>query len=193
MEKKISIVIRLHSILEDIGLPWLAIGNLALYLYGIIDNFLDVKILVGEGYHETIHKVFSRNFTVIHEPHYGETKFYAYNVSSYIIGLNLDLHVFSGIVVKIDKHAISPSFTDILRHSKSIPLHGVKIPVPPLEWLYLYYYAHPTKEEIFNLIANKLKETGINFVLFEEFLQYLTEDDKTTILNSLLKHIRKNF
>jgi len=183
MERE-QIALRIHNILEETGFPWIAINSFALYLYEIISELNEIWILVNEDYHPKINEQFLKVFRLISGLKYQETNYYISNISSFLAD-SMPLHILSGLVIKINGNVINPSFRVIISSSKSLPFYGVKILVPSLEWLYLYYLANPVKKDIVNKIVNRLIKGGINFSLLDTLLSNFPEEQKRDILKIL--------
>lgn len=181
-----QVVLRIHDILEETSFSWIAIASLALYLYGIICDLDEIWILVSEDYHAKINNQFSKVFRLISGLRYQETNYYTSNISSFLVN-SIPLHILSGLIIKIDNYVVNPSFREIVSNSKSLPFYGVRILVPSLEWLYLYYLANPEKRDIVNKIISKLMREGINFNLLDSLLRNFPAEKKRNILKSLEK------
>ncbi len=179
-------MLRIHSILEEIGVPWIAINSLALYLYGITDDFDSIWMLVSEDYHDKIDELFSQTFRLVEGMKYQETKYYISNISSYLTN-SLPLNILSGLVIKLEDNIINPSFRTVLSSSKNISFYGARIFIPPLEWLFLYYLANPIKRNIAIDIVNKMAGEGINFNLLDTLLNNFPEEKRRDILEILEK------
>lgn len=184
LNDKHQLILRIHSIINEMGLPWIAINSLALYLYGIEKDFAEIHVLISEDYHEKIHNQFSKIFNLVEGPRYQETNYFISNISSYVTD-SIPIYLLSGIVIKIGNSVINPSFNEILSISKGLSYYGVRFLVPPLEWLFLYYLANPLKQGKVELITCKMKAEGINYNLLESFLRNSTEEEKKKIIDRI--------
>lgn len=177
-------LLTITRMLEDSEIQWLAIGELGLFLYNISQDFNKIEILVSEDMHSEVHEVFSKSFATFKAPEYIESRYYASNTSIYYHKI-LQIDVFSGIVLKLNENTASTPFTLLKHTAQPFPFHGIKIAVPSLEWFYLFYYVNPLEPEIFHKIIEKLHQTGINYVLLNEYLKFLPENEKNLILKPL--------
>jgi len=182
------------TVITSIGamnIRWLAIGDFSLYLLNIerLSNILE--ILVSPADHEKLHNVFSSIFDIIHRIMTFESHYYAGKISAYMTKNGLIVKIISDLIIKMGRSTIPMQFTLLVRNSKDFPFHGHKILVPPLEWIFVYYFANPFQRNLTERILKKMSNVGINFILLDEILKFAHEREKKKVLEFIKKRLEK--